>query len=141
MTQPPLKNFNPQAPTVTGFLGGVTFTALILLLDRADTITLLIPYTTITLISILIPLTATVSFLFILATLGSLRMPIEGGSVHQKFYNLVLAYIVVGFIGLMIIIPMVIIYYTMIGAIVIAIIEIFTAFFLIRESGKNPKLW
>ena len=91
------KNFNPQATTVTGFLGGVTFTALILLFVKADTMTLSIPYVNIKLISILIPLTAIVSFLFILGTLGTLRMPVEGGSVHKKFYDLSLSVVFIVF--------------------------------------------
>jgi len=141
MTKSDFKNFNSQLPTVTGFLGGITFTALILLFEKSGDMKLLIPFTSITVISILIPLTAVVSFLFILATLGSMRVPIEGGSVHRKFYNLIVCYIIAGFIGLMIIIPLVIVFYTLIGAIVVTIIEIITARLFIKESEHNPKLW
>jgi hypothetical protein len=136
-----LKNFNPQSSSVTAFLAGVTFTAMILLFDKSESMTFMIPYVSLPLVSVLIPLTAIVSFLFILGTLATLRQPVDGGSVHKKFYNMTLFYISAGFIGLLIIIPLVIVNYTWIGAFVVGIVEIITAVPFIREASRLPKLW
>ncbi|HUL51740.1 MAG TPA: hypothetical protein VLT10_00540 [Verrucomicrobiae bacterium] len=135
------RNFSASSTTANGFLGGVTFTSLILLLEKGDSLTLSIPYLDVRLISILIPLTAVVSFFFILATLGTIRDRTDEGSVHKRFYYLTLSYTVAGLIGLMFIIPMVIFFYTWVGAIVVGIIEIITASIMIYESKKLPKLW
>lgn len=84
MTQPNFKNFNAQAPIVTGFLGGITFTALLFFIQQINTIKLS---------WLLIPLTAAVSFLFILSTLGTLRYPVPTGSVHPHFYTVNIVFI------------------------------------------------
>jgi len=89
-------NFNPQSPTVNGFLGGITFTALILLVQFPHTFRF---------IRILIPLTVGVSFLFILATLGTSRDSTDEDSVHRYYFQLNVIFIALGLFGIMIIIP------------------------------------
>lgn len=126
------KNFNPQVPIATGFLGGITFSALVFFIQQIHVMKLG---------EILVPLTSGISFLFILATLGSLRHPSEEGSAHKHFFNLVNGYITAGLFGLMLIIPMMIYDYSLYASISVGIFEVATFGLFIKMVLKNPKLW
>jgi len=71
-------NFNTQSPTVNAFLGGITFTALVIFTQSQNTFKLH---------DLLIPLTAFTSILFIMATLSSMKEPSKEGSVHPYLFK------------------------------------------------------
>ncbi|MBI3640388.1 MAG: hypothetical protein HY223_08755 [Thaumarchaeota archaeon] len=132
MSKPNFKNFNKQSPIVTGFLGGLTFTGLIFFIQQTNTMKLA---------PILIPLTAGVSFLFILATIGTMRVSVEGGSVHPDFYKLNIGFILAGLGGIMVMIPLMIWDYNFYSSIVLIIFEIIAVRIFAWKGSKNPKLW
>ncbi len=108
-------NLDNKAITISGFFGGLTFTAMILLMQFSDKIQFS---------EILIPWTALVSFFFIIVTIGFVMIDIEKS--HPKRFRYVMMFcFLAGFYGLIFVIPFLIYSFTVTGAIIIGIIEIF----------------
>lgn len=125
MTDSDFRNLNPQTPIFMAFLGGITFTALTLFIQSANTLKF---------VNILIPLTATISFLFILCTLGSMR-----SSVHKDFKKLIYVFTNLGIYGLMFVIPLSILSFNYYGALFVGITEVFSVVIFNIVNRKNPK--
>ncbi len=124
MDKPEIFNFNSQSPTVNGFLGGITFTALILLIQSPHTFKF---------IHILIPLTAGVSFSFILAILGTSM----DGNVHRSFFRLNVGFITLGLFGIMLIIPIMVYSFSLYGSIAVGMFEIIAMAFQVHYGIKK----
>lgn len=90
--------FYRQTPTVTGFLGGITFGAMILFLDSSAQF----KYS-----ELLTPVAAMASIFFIFATLGSIKSSDEG-KIHEYFFELIGFFTLAGLIAIMVIIPLVV---------------------------------
>ncbi len=128
MSGKPYWSFNPQLPTVTGFLGAVTFTVMILLMESSSKFV----YS-----EILIVWTGAVSFLLIVATLGGSTDQRNASSLTPQFINLVKGCYFLGFFGLMILIPAIVYSFSLIGAIVITIIEIIVYAIFVKYAPKS----
>lgn len=120
-------SFNPQLPTVTGFLGALTFTALILIMQFPSEIQFS---------EILISITAIVSFLFIMATLGGAIDQRHHHLITDQFMGVVSVCYVLGIFGMFAILPLLLFSFSVIGTIVLIIIESITLIFYFRHSPK-----
>jgi len=80
MNKDEIRGFNPQAPAIAGFFGAITFAAMILLMQFSENI----KYS-----EYLIPLTAIISFFFIIATISSAIDPSFAHLMSSKFKNFV----------------------------------------------------
>ena len=115
MTDPEVYLFNQQIPSVTGFLGGITFTAMVLLMQSASEIKFS---------DWLIPATAFVSFLFIITTLTTLIDPKLHRGVGKKHFTINLIFIQMGFVGLLVLIPLIVSSFSLVGSIIIGVLEV-----------------
>lgn len=116
-------NFNTQSPMVNAFLGGITFTALVLVSQSHDTFKMA---------KFLIPLTAFASLLFIVATLSSMKEPSKEGSVHPYLFKFNVWLTTIGISVLMVgIIPMIVYNFSYIGYFV----TLFSAIILIAMNS------
>ena len=117
------QGFNPQVPTVTGFFGAITFTSLILLMQFSDEI----KYA-----EFLIPFTATISFFFIIVTIG--------GAIQldhtKQFKKLIVVCFMIGYYGLIFLIPALVFSFSEIGAYVLGAIEVIVVILFNRFSPK-----
>jgi len=125
MAIPPYFSFNPLLPTVTGFLGAVTFASMILMTQFPDKLQFS---------EILIPLTAIVSVFFIFATLGGSIDQRNAPLISQGLIKYVQVLFSLGILGMMIILPMIVYSFTWIGAIVLVAIEIIAYFLYLKLS-------
>jgi len=105
--------FGQQVTTVTGFLGAITFATMILLMQFPEKIQFS---------EILIPYTAAISFFFIVTALGGSLDPSHAKKVTERFFNLVKYCYIIAFYGLIALIPALIFSFSLIGAIVLAVI-------------------
>lgn len=109
--------FYQHSENTTAFLGGITFTAMILLLEFS---------TNLIYSEILIPGTAIISILFIMSTVGTLKMKIDNDiKDNTKFPEFVQTCGRAGFFGMMVILPLLIVEFSLIGTIVIIAVEVF----------------
>ena len=120
-----------KAITVSGFFGALTFTAMILLMQFSTEI----KYS-----EILIPWTALVSFFFIIVTIGILNID-EQKNHPDRFRHIIMFCFIMGFYGLIFVIPALVYSFTEIGAVIIFIIEIIiVVIFNSSIAGKSkPK--
>lgn len=107
-------SFDSNAITISGFFGALTFTAMVLLMQFADQIKFS---------EILIPWTAIVSFFFIIVTIGLVNANVAKSHPDRFRYVMVFCFLV-GFYGLIFVIPALVYSFSEIGAYVILIIEI-----------------
>lgn len=115
--------FHSNFLNMTAFLGGITFTALVLLIQSKDKFL----YS-----DWLIPITAISSFMLILATFG--RLLSIGNQKRGKNYDVVLAvFSLIGLFGLMGIIPFFILPFSLFASIIIVIIEIVSFIIMIKQ--------
>lgn len=109
--------FYQHSENTTAFLGGITFTAMILLLEFSSNMETS---------EILIPGTAIISILFIMSTVGTLKMKaeddIKDNTIFPKFVKQCGR---AGFFGILIILPILIVEFSFVGAITIIAVEIF----------------
>jgi len=124
MADPNLRKINPQTPIFMAFLGGISFSALMLFIQSANTLKF---------VNILIPLTATISFLFVLITLGTMKT-----TVHKDFRDLIYIFTNIGMYGLMAIIPIAILSFNYYGALIVFIAEFLLTLIFHKISKKNP---
>lgn len=109
------KEFHQQFLLITSFLGGITFTALIFLIQIKDEYTYA---------EYLISATALVSLLLVMATLSRLFLATHQDGLHEEYDLFVGLLAVAGLIGFLTIIPFMILPFSLIGAITIGIVEI-----------------
>jgi len=129
MDKPPVYLFNPQAPAITAFMGGITFTAMVLLMQSAEKINFS---------EWLIPATAFVSFLFIITTLGTLVDPQRHIGVEKQHFTVNLIFLKIGFIGLIVLIPLIVFSFSLIGSIIIGILELVCYLTTNKYSQRIP---
>ncbi|MGI0010387.1 MAG: hypothetical protein ACREAE_03200 [Nitrosopumilaceae archaeon] len=110
----------------TAFLGGVTFTAFVLLIQSQEKFLYA---------DWLIPSTAIVSFFLILATFGRVSLATSEKD-NMKLLTTVATFTIIGFFGLMILIPFFILSFNLTGAIIVGIIELIGAFFFFRSFKR-----
>ena len=87
---------------------------------------------------ILSPWTAIVSFFFIIVTIGFVNADIEK-SHPNRYRHLIVFCFLAGFYGLIFVIPFLVYSFSMIGAIVIGIIEVFIIVIFNSSIAKNLK--
>lgn len=118
-----------KAITVSGFFGALTFTAMILLMQFSTEI----KYS-----EILIPWTALVSFFFIIVTIGILN--IDAQKIHpDRFNHIVMFCFIMGFYGLIFVIPALVYSFTEIGSYAILVIEIIIIIIFNTSIAGKPK--
>lgn len=106
--------FHTNFSSFTAFLGGITFTVLVLLIQSKEKFL----YS-----DWLIPIAAITGFLLILATLG--RVVIVGNAKRGENFDKVLAvFALIGFFGLALMIPFFILPFNLVATIAVVIIEI-----------------
>jgi len=121
------ENFDSQAITITGFFGALTFTAMVLIMQFSSIIMFS---------EILIPWTAIVSFFFILTTIGIINADAE--KKHpERFRRVIMFSFMVGFYGLIFVIPALVYTFTIIGAVIIFVIEV-TFLVIFNSSLASP---
>lgn len=106
----------------TAFLGGITFTAFVLLIQSREKFLYA---------DWLIPSTAIVSFFLILATFGRVNLS-STEKDNKKLESTVAVFILIGFFGLMILIPLYIFSFNWLGALIVGIVEVIGACFWFR---------
>jgi cobalamin synthase len=114
-TDPKESAFHGNALNVTAFLGGTVFAVLILIVEVKSTF----QYS-----DILISITAMVSVLFIIATVGMIHV----ASDKQKYQGSTFAKTIeklanAGFIGLMFVLPFLVFQLTIVGGIAVSVLE------------------
>ena len=122
--------FYQHSENATAFLGGITFTAMILLLEFS---------TNLIYSEILIPDTTIFSILFIMSTVSTLKMKIDNNIKDDtKFPIFVQTLGRAGFFGIMALLPVLIVEFSLVGAIVIISVEVFliTMFLYIARISK-----
>lgn len=107
-------NLDNKAIAISGFFGGLTFTAMILLMQFSDEIKLS---------EILIPWTAIVSFFFIIVTIGFVNADVKKSHPDRYRYVIMFCFLA-GYYGLIFVIPFLVYSFSVLGAIIIGIIEI-----------------
>ncbi len=120
-------SFNPQLPTVTGFLGALTFTALILIMQFSSDIKFS---------EILISITATVSFLFIIVTLGGAIDQRNSHLITKPFIRFVLVCYTIAIFGMFVILPLLVYSFSLMGTIILIMIEIITVLFWLKYTPQ-----
>ena|SRR2546426_7758524 len=106
--------FHVNALNVTAFLGGTVFAALILIVEVKDWF----QYR-----EILIAGTATVSVLFIISTIGMIRVASDKKFQGSIFAKAIEGMATAGFFGLMFILPFLVFQLTIAGGITVSVIE------------------
>ena len=121
MSKGKLFSFNPQLPTVTAFLGGLTFTAMILIIQFSENFALSYfpPYP-----ELLISFSAVVSFFFIMSTIGGAVDQRNAALITSNYRSFVYVLLVLAWVGLLILIPAFLLPFSLIGTIVLVIIEV-----------------
>ena len=105
--------FSSQLTTVTGFLGAITFATMILLMQFPEKIQFS---------EILISYTAAISFFFIITTLGGSIDASHAKNISERFFKLIKYCYMISFYGLMALIPALIFSFSIVGAIILAIL-------------------
>jgi len=124
----------PQLPwhsnylNATAFLGGITFTALVLLMESKEKI----PY-----VDFLIPITALVSFFLIASTIGRVVLASSDEERFAKFDIVNSVFTLIGFFGLLSLIPFFVLPFTQTGAIGVGIVEIIAMVIYFWALGKG----
>jgi len=128
MSEDEVRGFNTQVPTISGFFGAITFATMILLMQFSENV----KYS-----EFLIPFTAIISFFFIISTISSAIDPSSAHLMSNKFRNFVKTCFLLGFYGLMAVIPALVYSFSETGAYILAGIEIIT---IIIYSILVPKI-
>lgn len=122
--------FNTQSSAVNAFLGGITFTALVMVSQSHDTFKMA---------DVLIPLTAFTSLLFIIVTLSSMKHD----GVHPYFFKFNVLLMTIGFsILTVVIIPMIVSTFNYVASLVLTfsamiLIAITSIFTVMNKNYKN----
>ena len=127
MSDDKIVGFNPQVPTVTGFFGAVVFATMILLMQFSDNVKFS---------EFLIPLTAIISFFFIIVTIGGSTHESYADKISKNFKRLIKICFLLGYYGLIFIIPALVFSFSEVGAYVLLGIEIIVVILYNRFSPK-----
>jgi len=114
--------FHTHSLGVTGFLGGITFAAMILLIQSRNDIQLPSDFPPFYLDS-LITGTAISSVLFIVASVGMIRVAAGEKDEDDPFSHAMATFASLGFFGLMALLPLLVWPFLLVGAIIVAIVE------------------
>lgn len=120
--------FNPHVPTVSGFFGGITFATIILLMQFSENIKFS---------EYLIPLTAIISFFFIIVTIGGSLQQDTVENITTLYRHFIQVCFVIGFYGLIFIIPALVYSFNEIGAYILGGIELVVVIIFIRIIPKT----
>ena len=115
MSDDELHAFNPQVPTVTGFFGAIVFASMILLMQFSDNIKFS---------EFLIPITAVISFFFIITTIGGATHESHAEKITKNFRRLIKFCFIIGYYGLIFLIPALVFSFSEIGAYLLFGLEI-----------------
>jgi len=121
--------FHALGVNATGFLGGITFATMILIIGLPTKL----QYS-----EIIISATAIVSVLFIMATLGMMRVASGIVSENTDFSKYMEGFAGAGFWGLMAILPAIVLQFSVVGGIVIIFTEavLIIIFFTFLKKAK-----
>ena len=122
-----VRAFNPVIPTVTGFFGAITFATMILLMQFPEKIQFA---------EILIPATASISFFFIITTISGAMHESYADKITKRYKLFVKVCFIIGYYGLILLIPALVYSFSPIGAVVILAIEIIVSFVYSRVVPK-----
>lgn len=120
-------SFHSYALSVTGFLGGITFASMILLMQIQDQF----EYG-----EWLITGTAIVSVFFIISTVGMVHIASNQKEAGKKFTYLMQNMANFGFFGLMALLPFILFPFSHGGAIILAVIETIVIVLFVSKKGK-----
>lgn len=128
MTNDPKEIWHGNYLNATTFLGGITFTALVLLIESKEKIVFA---------EFLIPITALVSFFFIISTIGRVVLASSDEKRFKKFDDVIATFTLMGFFGLLSLIPFFVLPFTPTGAIVVGIVEIIAGLVFFWALSKS----
>jgi len=101
--------------SLNGFLGAITFASMILLIQSAEQIQHS---------EFLIPGTAIVSIFFIMGTLSSVPALNKKMIMTKNHEKLIVSFTCLGFFGFLIIVPFILATFSIVGAIIVGVIEV-----------------
>lgn len=123
-------DFDNKTISTSGFFGALTFTAMVLLMQFPEEI----EYS-----EILIPWTALVSFCFIIVTMGIMNADVEKSHPNIFRYLIVVCFLV-GYYGLIFLIPFLVLSFSVIGFAIILTLEVIAVIiFNMSISVKSKK--
>lgn len=121
------KTFFSNAVGVTGFLGGITFATMILLI-QSETKVVNHEY--------MIPGTAIISVLFIISTIGNMHVSHDSQNKNNKLQYIMGFFAQLGFFGLMVIIPTLVYPFSPAGSVILVILEAIMIFLFFVFRNK-----
>lgn len=128
--------FHSHSLGVTGFLGGIAFAAMILLIQSKNDITLPSDFPSFYL-DALITGTAISSVFFIVASVGMIRVAAGEKDEKDPFSEAMATFASLGFFGLMILLPLLVWPFLLVGAIFVVIIEAITIGIFLRYLPRR----
>ena len=120
-------SFNPQLPTVLGFLGSITFASMILMMQFSSDLEFS---------DVIITLTGVTSFLFIISAIAGAIDERHYKLITKKYMNFVRICMYLGIFGILIIFPLIIYSFSGLGSIIIIIVEGITFAFYLKLAPK-----
>lgn len=124
--------------TICIFLGGFTFTSMTVLMQvrdnfNVDAISAILYYP-----ELLIDGLAAVSALFVMAVIGMSVVASGRDELKSDYGKLAFAFMIAGLLGLCVLLPLLVVPFSLAGAIAIAIIEVVGLLMLHYLSNKHP---
>lgn len=120
-------SFHSNALGVTGFLGGITFTTMVLIMQITEDLPLK---------EFLITGTAIVSVLLIVSTIGMVHVAFNPKKAGENFAKFLQTLATVGFFGITLMLPFLVHPFTEIGAYVLVIVEIVIIITYVSKRGN-----
>lgn len=114
--------FHGHSLSVTSFLGGITFAAMILLIQSRKDIAIPSEFPTFYL-DLLITGTAITSVLFIVSSVGMIRIASGERKANEKFSKSMEVFAALGFYGLIALLPLLVLPFLWPGALAVGIVE------------------
>lgn len=121
--------------SVDAFLGGITFAAMVVIMQSnnswalSETLPVYYP-------ELLIGVLGAISFFFIISTIGNLGLLAEGRKISSKFERSIAYFENIGFFALCGFIPALMLPFSLVGAITLAVIEGVSMLLLLRILKK-----
>jgi len=120
-------SFYSNALGVTGFLGGITFASMVLIMQITENLPLK---------EFLITGTAIISVFFIVSTIGMVHVASDPKKAGEPFAKFTQNLATIGFFGIMLVLPFLVYSFTNIGAYVLAIVESGIIIAYVTKRGK-----
>jgi len=120
-------SFHSNALGVTGFLGGITFATMVLIMQITEDLPLK---------EFLITGTAIVSIFFIVSTIGMVHVAFNPKKAGENFAKFTQNLATIGFFGIMVILPFLVYPFTNIGAYVLVVVEVGIIIAYVTKRGK-----